>query len=59
MLVSSVFLECLNRNLLATLGLKEVHDPGRTLPDFSLAGVLLIINRDPFILNIEMNVLRL
>jgi len=58
-LESWLFLECLNRNLLAILGLKEVHDSKITLPEFLPVMIVLIVNRDSFSLNTEIKLLGL
>ena len=52
-------LKCLDGNILATLGLKEVHDAGRALADLPYVQIVLIVKRDTFRLNAEVFLLRL
>jgi hypothetical protein len=52
-LESLPFLECLDSNLLAIIGLKKVYESKITLPEFGAVEVVLIVNLDGFSLNIE------
>jgi hypothetical protein len=46
-------LKCLDSNLLATLGLKEVHDAGLALTDLPCVQVVLIVKIDTFSINLN------
>ena len=47
------WLKCLDSNLLATVGLKEVHDACRALTDLPSVRVVLIVKIDTFSVNLN------